>query len=420
MHAKTHTQTQVVIAGAGPYGLSLAAHLNDRGVDCRIFGRPMQMWSERMPLGMVLKSDGFASNLTAGSASYTLADFCREKGHPYHPTNLPVKLEYFVEYGSEFQRRFVPQLVPINVAGIRRVAGGFEVVLEDGDTVAAPRVVVAAGISHFARTPSVLAPLPPAFATHASSHRDLSTFAGREVTVLGAGASALEMAAILNDHGAKVTVVARAKVARFHDGPKPGGRTLLEKLRAPSTELGPGWRSWWACKGPHLFRLLPEDLRLKIVHKHLGPAGGWSIKPRVVGKTQMLLGVTVREAAVVGGKVRLTLQGEHGTMTHETGHVIAATGYEVDLARLAFLDDRLRSEIACSHGSPALDANFQSSVPGLYFVGLASALNFGPVMRFACGAGYAAPWLARHLARSLRHRPALEAQSGAQLQAAQR
>ena len=389
-----------MIIGAGPYGLSLAAHLNDRKVGCRIFGSPMQMWRERMPQGMVLKSDGFASNLTAGRASFTLENFCAEKGYEYDDTRIPVKLEYFTEYGLEFQRRLVPQLEQENVAAVRRVSGGFRVRLEDGEELLTPLVVVAAGISHFESVPTVFEGMSERYVTHASMHSDLSGFAGKRVTILGAGASALEMAAILKDHGAEVTLTAREKVARFHDGPKEGERTLIEKLRAPSTPIGPGWRSWMACKGPHIFRQLPEDLRRKIVKKHLGPAGGWSIKKRVAGKVPMLLGVKVEGAVVQNGLVHLTLADANGTTTeHVTEHVIAATGYEVDMSRLTFLGAGLRAEIATSKGAPVLDANFQASVKGLYFVGAASAPTFGPLMRFACGAQYMSTWLSRHLER---------------------
>jgi hypothetical protein len=79
--------------------------------------------------------------------------------------------------------------------------------------------------------------------------------------------------------------------------------------------------------------------------------------------------------------------------------VIAATGYHVDLRRLLFLDDDLRQQIRALGNSPVLSPYFESSVPGLYFVGLAAANSFGPVLRFAVGAEFAARRISRHLAR---------------------
>src|SRR5437762_2308347 len=106
----------VAIIGAGPYGLSLAAHLRAGGVNFRIFGRPMGTWHSHMPKGMLLKSDGFASNLFDPDNELTLARFCSERSIPYHDTLIPVCLEDFVEYGLEFQKRKVPDLEGKNVA----------------------------------------------------------------------------------------------------------------------------------------------------------------------------------------------------------------------------------------------------------------------------------------------------------------
>jgi cation diffusion facilitator CzcD-associated flavoprotein CzcO len=66
---------QAAIIGAGPYGLSIAAHLNACGVRPQVFGRPMSGWRDGMPRGMRLKSDGFASSLSNPSGEFTLKAF---------------------------------------------------------------------------------------------------------------------------------------------------------------------------------------------------------------------------------------------------------------------------------------------------------------------------------------------------------
>ena len=107
------------------------------------------------------------------------------------------------------------------------------------------------------------------------------------------------------------------------------------------------------------------------------------------------------------GGVLLTLASKSGEKREfQADHVICGTGYRSELARLPFLDDALLSRINAVQGTPILSANFESSVPGLYFVGAIAANTFGPVLRFACGAEFAAPRVARHLSR--RHkRPAV-------------
>ena len=113
---------EVAIVGAGPYGLSLAAHLQSRGIHFAIFGPPMEVWRQHMPQGMLLKSDGFASNLSDPNGSFTLKQFCGENGLPYDDTRLPVPLETFVNYGLAFQEKMVPHLDSRRVTKIERTA----------------------------------------------------------------------------------------------------------------------------------------------------------------------------------------------------------------------------------------------------------------------------------------------------------
>ena len=77
----SHCETAII--GAGPYGLSLAAHLRHRGLPYEMFGRPMRSWAEFMPRGMLLKSEGFASSLYDPKNALPLAKYCRERGLGY-------------------------------------------------------------------------------------------------------------------------------------------------------------------------------------------------------------------------------------------------------------------------------------------------------------------------------------------------
>jgi hypothetical protein len=103
--------TEIAIIGAGPYGLSVAAHLKRKGIPFRIFGRPMDSWLRHMPKGMLLKSDGFASTVSDPEESFTLKHFCAERGIEYADLGTPVKLETFAAFGLAFKDRFLPELV---------------------------------------------------------------------------------------------------------------------------------------------------------------------------------------------------------------------------------------------------------------------------------------------------------------------
>lgn len=388
----------VAVVGAGPYGLSIAAHLRARGVEHRVFGSPMQTWRTQMPQGMFLKSEGFASNLYEPSGTFTLGRYCTARGLPYADIGLPVSREAFADYGVAFQHRMVPDLEPHDVTGIEPAERGFRLSLASGEMLVARRVVLAVGISHFAQVPAELAELSPALVSHSSRHVNLDVFAGRDMLVLGAGASALDCAALLVKAGASVQLVARAPKIHFHDGPTTYPRPWRDRLRAPMSGLGPGWRSRLSTDAPLLFHAMPEDFRIRVANGHLGPAPGWWTRAMVEGRVAFNLGQRLLDADESGGRVRLSLAGADGTRgTVEADHLIAATGYRADIRRLAFLSAALRARLRTAGDAPVLSRHFESSVAGLYFVGLAAANSFGPVSRFAFGAGFTARRLARHL-----------------------
>lgn len=394
------TNCNTAIIGAGPYGLSLAAYLNGRGVEFRVFGKPMDTWHSHMPKGMRLKSEGFASSLYDPDSTFTLAAYCQEKGLPYADTGLPVPLETFNSYGMEFQRRFVPQVEEKMVVSLQRCDKGFRMQLDDGEETLFKRVVVAVGLTHFAYVPPVLQGLPREYLSHSSDHPSVEHFKGREVTVVGAGASALDIAALLHQAGASVQVVARKPVIRFHDPPTGKSRTALERLRRPKTGIGHGWKLFFCANAPWLFRRMPEQLRLEAVRKVLGPAPGWFVKEEVVGKMPFNLGMDITGVNLENGRVRLELKNGDRGHAITTDHVIAATGYRVDLHRLTFISPSDLAQIRSVENTPVLSASFESSLPGMYFVGTAAANTFGPVLRFAFGAKFTANRLSRHLAKA--------------------
>jgi thioredoxin reductase len=391
-----------VIIGAGPYGLSIAAHLRHNGTPFRIFGRPMDSWRSHMPKGMLLKSDGFASNISDPNAQLTLEKFCAERGIPYTDTGLPIRLETFTEYGLAFRERMLPQLEDKLVVSIEAQPEGYRLRIDDGEVLMAKRVILAVGITHFEYVPEVLAKLPAEFLSHSARHSEVGVFSGRRVVVVGAGSSALDWAGLLQEAGINVQLVARQSVLKFHNKPMRVERSLWERIRRPQNGLGPGWKSSFYANAPSLFHRLPQSLRLDIVARTLGPSGGWFIKDKVIGKVPLMLGYTIEGADVRGGKVQLRVRAQDGTETNVVAdHVIAATGYKVDTYRLAFLSSDILSKIKTINSTPILSTDFESSMPGIYFAGVAAANSFGPVMRFAYGADFSARTIARAISKSL-------------------
>src|SRR5271168_5138034 len=184
--------TEVVIVGAGPYGLSLAAHLRKRGVRYRIFGEAMRFW-RNMPEGVNLKSFAFATNIAVPTRGYTFPQWCLEHGlEDFEPCTM----QSFAAYGCEMQRRFVPDLEEVLVTNVALRDRKFEVTLASGERFCARRVVVCTGLSGLAHVPSLLQNLGRDRMRHTFDISDYREFRGKTVAVIGAGASAIEAGAL--------------------------------------------------------------------------------------------------------------------------------------------------------------------------------------------------------------------------------
>lgn len=392
----------VAVIGAGPFGLSTAAHLRSRGLPVRVFGEPMVSWRDHMPAGMLLKSTPAASSLDAPQRGHTLADYCDAAGIPRLVTDEDIiPVETFIGYGEWFQQKLVPELERVRVVSVdRSKGGGFELKLDSGELFTARAVVVATGLSGLAHLPPELAaaavdgPTPTGPISHSSQHHDLSGFKGKELIVVGAGQSALETAALAAEAGAQVRVVSRGR-GRVAFGAAPWDQP---KLR-PESPFGRAWSLWALSYYPHPYRYLPARTRHYLVRRVLGPLGAWWLKDRFVGKVQVSEVDRIVRADTAGGSPALTVATPGGgTRELAADHVISATGYRVDIAAMDFLGHELRTRLAVSRGTPKLGAGYVSSVPGLYFTGLPAASSYGPVMRFVCGTEFASPRLAKHLA----------------------
>ncbi|WP_055618495.1 FAD-dependent oxidoreductase [Streptomyces phaeochromogenes] len=391
----------VAVIGAGPFGLSTAAHLRARGIPVRVFGEPMVSWRAHMPEGMLLKSTPAASNIDAPQPGHNLVDYCDAAGIRRLVTDEDiVPVETFVAYGEWFRQKLVPDLERVRVVSVdRRGSGGFELKLDSGELFTARAVVVATGLSGLAHLPPELAsaapdgPTPTGPVSHSSQLHDLSRFSGKELIVVGAGQSALETAALAAEAGAQVRVVARGKGSVAFGAPP----WTQPRLR-PESPFGRAWSLWALSYYPHPYRHLPPQARHFLVRRVLGPLGAWWLRERFEGKVQVSEVSRIVRSGSAGGHPALAVQTLDGRVEElSADHVVAATGYRVDLAAMDFLGHELRTELAVSRGTPKLGAGFRSSVPGLYFTGLPAAASYGPVMRFVCGTEFASPRLVRHL-----------------------
>lgn len=381
----------VVIVGAGPYGLAAAAHLHDAGVPTRVFGRTMEYWREHMPERMSLRSILEASHISDPGKALGLDRYEAMRGAPLPE---PIPIEDFIAYGEWFQRRAVPNVDARRVSRIAAAAGRFDLTLDDGTELSADRVIVAAGLEPFAWMPPELRSLPPELVSHSADLHDLRTFAGRRVLVIGGGQSALETAALLSEASADVELVARASGLRWlAPGEMKKRSPLLHSILYPPSDIGPPGLNWLVYF-PRAWRMLPPRQRRWVAYRCIRPAGAVWLKDRLAPVTLRLNG-EIDAVAAEAGTVRVRLDdGSERTVDH----VVAATGFQVDVARYGFLDADLVHSLEVDDGYPVLGPGFESSVRGLHFLGAPSAASFGPLMRFVAGTRYAGPSLARFVA----------------------
>lgn len=385
----------VAIIGAGPYGLSAAAHLSRvKGLDVRVFGEPMSFWNQNMPLGMLLRSNWTATQIAGPDESVTLEAFQRATGKSF---SVPVPLECFAKYGLWYQKQAVPDLDKRHVVRVDANANGFRVELAAGDALHARRVIIAAGIGPFAWKPAEFKDLPPAVASHTSQHRGLGQFVGKEVLIIGGGQSALESAALIHEANGAAEVFARTHKIHWLQG--FASRTLhhglgplvRRALYAP-TDVGPAGLSQLLAR-PDLLKRLPRSLQDRFRKRAVRPAGARWLVERLKA-IPLHLGRSVTSVRVVGEKVKVRF--DDGT-ERLADHVLLGTGYKVDVSKYAFLSPRLIESISRQNGYPRLQTGLETSISGLHIVGAPAAWSFGPVMQFVSGTHYACRALLRSI-----------------------
>jgi hypothetical protein len=389
-----------VIVGAGPYGLSLAAHLAARNLKHRIFGHPMLFWSQIANAGAdrYLKSLCFGTNISTPVPGFSFADYSAPRGLE---TFEPCSIGDFAAYGLWFQQKIVPWVEPVDIQIVSKDGSSFEVTLANGESFAAANVVLATGLSYFAHVPPILASLPPALAAHTSVVPEFKSFKGKSVAIVGGGQSALEAAALLHEAGARPQLLVRDERIRWMRRVAPD-RGLWRRLRSPISDLGAGPKALLLTRFPGAPHRMPAIWRARFVKHHLPPEGAWWLRERVEGRVPIHLATAVLGARETGGAAELRLGLKNGgDRCIKVDYVIAGAGYEIDVSRLSILDPGLRGAIETRARAPKLNAKFEASVPGLRFIGPASAMSFGPLFRFVVGAEYTAQIVSADLDQAL-------------------
>jgi cation diffusion facilitator CzcD-associated flavoprotein CzcO len=383
-----HSQTVAVI-GAGPYGLSIAAHLRARRVPTIVFGEPMESW-QAMPARMNLKSVWSASSLADPDGAFTLDSFCQRTGNR---AIEPIPLAFFIEYARWFQENAVLDVDRARVTKLARTRQTFNLELSDGRELQVGKVVVAIGVRQFAYIPSFALNMPRHLVSHTGDHTDLACFGDKRVAVIGAGQSALETAAILKDEGADVELIARGPVIWINRALYEQGGPV-RRILYPASDVGPPGINW-LCAAPLLMSRMPVKVRQTIEARAVRPAGAQWLRMRVEGKVPITSHTQVLALGPSADRLRMYLS--DGTK-RDVDYMMLGTGYRPNVESIPFLDRALLAQVRQDDGFPMLNQWFESSVPGLHFVGGLAGRTFGPICRFVAGARVTAQQVSRRAA----------------------
>ena len=387
---------EVVVIGAGPYGLSTAAHLQDAGVEPYVIGQSMAFWKKNMPAGMLLRSKSEASNIAAPQKHLSITTYEKAIGRKIAD---PLPIEDFIAYGEWFQKQVAPNLDTRQVRNVSHNQDIFGLTLDDGERMHAKSVVLALGIGPFFYRPEQFAGIPRELAPHTSDLSDFSQFRGKRVAVIGKGQSALEYAALLHENRVEVQVLTRAPALAFRPFAwrkhlfrqlTPGPLRGLSYRIIPPTDLGDVWTAR-KMANPDLFRRQSPEIQEKLLKDCARPVGAYWLPSRLQG-VRVRTGVTVTGVTRVGPGLKLSLS---DGATDQVDSVVLATGYRIDISKYQILDPFLKQKIKKTpDGYPVLDTNLQTSVDGLYMVGVIAEKTLGPTLRFVTGTSNAGPRLA--------------------------
>jgi len=363
--------SEILVIGAGPYGLCLAAHASEAGFEVVTVGEAMAFWKRSMPEGMLLRS-GPEWHLDP-TGLHTLEAFLEERRIPREAAQ-PISVELFRDYAEWFRRCKGIEVQALRVTGVRPLDGQFEVSCDNGETIRAKRVVVAPGLAPFAEIPfEISARVSSDRIAHTATCVDFRSLCGKRCLILGGRQSAFEWAALMIETGVEsIDLVFRHDMPGFVASDWSFTDEMIENtLRV---------RGW--------FRLLPREEQTRI-EQRFWSVGRLQLEPWLwprVNKKNVRLWPNSRVVSwqqTPGDEIEARL--ERGDCL-SAERVICATGYRVDMSRVSYLVDLVASgALKVDEGFPVLDEDFQTTLPGLYVLGQPSMRHFGPFFGFVRG-----------------------------------
>ena len=375
--------TQLLVVGAGPYGLSTAAFALEHDINTLVLGRPMGFWKGNMPAGMFLRS-GLDWHLDAAGI-HTLEAYLEERGIAVGDVD-PIPIGVFLDYAEWFRTAKGIEVREKLTVDLDERDGRFTATLDSGEQILADAVVCAPGIRHYTMVPDWASDVAPERAAHTCDLVRFDDVAGQRVLIVGGRQSAYEWAALVREHGAaRIDIVHRHDVPRFE---RVSWSFVDEHVQR--TLSVPGyWRNLAASQQKEITQRFWEVGRLTLEH-WLAPRLDWEGIHRWPNVEVVRCG-----AAAAGDDLVVELS---DSQQLDVDRVIFACGYRADLSRVPYLATVL-DRVEIRDGFPTLDEAFGCTLDGLYITGFSAARDFGPFFGFVKGSPASATLIVDDLRR---------------------
>jgi len=377
-------KTNTLIIGAGPFGLSLAAYCNDKGLDYLVVGKPMELWREQMPKGMYLRS-AHDWHLDANNEA-TFEAFLSEKKLDAKQT-LPLSRDFYLTYVDWFQQKKNLHAIPHYVTRLEKNEDLFHARLDDGQDIYSQNVVIALGFQYFAYTPQNLSEMiPKSSSCHTSELIDFSHLRGKRCLLIGGRQSAFEWAALMYEEG-----VAEIHLSHRHDNPeaKEADWSWVPNIVGKMVTDENWYHNLNLTDKQHYNQMLWNEGRLKI-EPWLAPrlnhpnVNTWP-NTEVIHCKQLNDGSLL---VTLSNNQQLTID-----------HVVYATGYRPNLFNIPFLkNSNLIRKIRLNNNQPELNSRFQTNIDGLYITSLGATMQFGSFFGFTVSVRTSSQLIAKSLA----------------------
>lgn len=354
----------LIIVGAGPYGLALAAHAKEKNIRCKVIGYPMDFWKNKMPAQMFIRTKLAFTSLSDPDNYYTLQRYEQEEGLTFA---YPLSRKIFTDYAQWFIAKTGITIEHDFVQKVSKEDGTFHVHTERGESYQAQQVAIAVGLTNAAYVPDVFQTLPDSFCSHTAGYTSFEQFKGKKVLVVGGGQSAWEAAALLHQENAE-TILSYRRPERL--APKKNTNARQQEL------LG------------KYYHMSAEE-KQKVTEELDRPTVSDFLLPLVEGKVRQIPSTRINKVTLDADQNQVNVFFDNGE-TIAVDHIITATGYRFDPQKLTFLAPLLEELQLSDDNNTIVDECFQSSIKGLYFTGPATVYNHGYAFRFIAGVGYTA------------------------------